>query len=550
MAEAFNHYFTNIGPNLASEIPPTNIKPECYLKPTDKTFTLKAPNVSTVCKLLSQINEKKAAGLDKIPCRLLKLAADIVGPSLTGIFEKSIHIGIFPIEWKVARITPIFKKGVKSDLNNYRPISVIPIVSKIFEKIVYQQLYDYLNENKLLTNCQSGFRSLHSTLTALLDATNNWSVNIDNGLINGVIFIDLKKAFDTIDHQIILQKLANYGVDRNALKWFSSYLSNRRQKCNVNGCLSEAATINCGVPQGSILGPLLFLTYINDLPNCLDAASAKMFADDTNITVSGRNLHELEPIINSELVNLNCWLKANRLSLNIAKTEFMIMGSRQRLNAEANNYNINVEIENKTIERVYHSKSLGVVIDDRLSWSNHINELCKKVSSGIGALRRVRPFISTTTAVQIYNALIQPHFDYCSSVWDGLSNTLSDKLQKLQNRAARVILRASYNTSSRSLLEKLNWVTLDKRREKQKSLMMFKSLHQLTPTYLHEMFIPHSTDYNLRNSDRKLAMPKPHTDYLKRSFSYSGAQTWNNLPSRIRNLDSIGQFKREINRIL
>ena len=170
---------------------------------------------------MSDINKR----LDKIPFKLLKLAGDIVGPSLTSIFKSSIDNGIFPSEWKVVRVTPIFKKGAESDLNNYRPISVLPIVSKIFEKIIYQQLYDYLNENKLMINYQFGFRSLYSTQTALLETTNNWSINTDNGLLNGVIFIDLKKAFDTIDHEIILRKLVNYGVDENSRRLFASYFN-------------------------------------------------------------------------------------------------------------------------------------------------------------------------------------------------------------------------------------------------------------------------------------------------------------------------------------
>ena len=309
MAEAFNKHFTNIGPKLAREIPLSSTIPESYLEPTVETFSLQTPSVSIVCKLLRNINEKKATGLDQIPSKLLKLAADIVGPSLAGIFERSINTGIFPAEWKLARVTPIFKKGSKSDLDNYRPISVTPIVSKIFERIVFDQLYQYLNENNLLTNCQSGFRSLHSTLTALLEATNNWSVNIDNGLLNGVVFIDLKKAFDTIDHEILLRKLASYGADKNALAWFDSYLSHRSQKCNVNGNLSNAKELSCGVPQGSIIGPLLFLIYINDLPNSLSIASAKMYADDTHISVSATNQTDLETSVNAELNNLNCWLK-------------------------------------------------------------------------------------------------------------------------------------------------------------------------------------------------------------------------------------------------
>ena len=210
--------------------------------------------------------------------------------------------------------------------------------------------YNYLNDNALLANCQSGFRSLHSTLTALLEATENWSLNIDNGPINGVIFIDHKKAFDTIDHNIIIRKLSNYGVDQKALRWFQSYLSDHSQKCSVNDHLSTASPITCGVPQSSIIGPLLFLVYINDLPNCQEKASPRMYADDTSISLAAANVSDLENTTNRELINLNRWLKANKLSLNIAKTEFMTIGSRQRIQTNCCNHQFNIQLEIKILK--------------------------------------------------------------------------------------------------------------------------------------------------------------------------------------------------------
>ena len=189
MAEVFNDYFATIGSNLASEIQPSTIEPEFYLQPTDAIFSLKAPSASTVCRFLNQLDAKKATELDRIPpCKLLKLSSSIVGPSLAYIFKSCIDAEIFPNEWKIAKVTPLIKKGSKRELGNYRPISVLPLVSKIFEKNIYHQLYDYLQENSLLNTYQSGFRSIHSTLTALLETTNNWSINIDNGLLNGVLF--------------------------------------------------------------------------------------------------------------------------------------------------------------------------------------------------------------------------------------------------------------------------------------------------------------------------------------------------------------------------
>ena len=234
--------------------------------------------------------------------------------------------------------------------------------------------------------------SLHSTLTALLEATNAWSVNTDNGLLNGVVFIDLTKAFDTIDHEIILRKMSYLGVDQAAIKWFSSYLSGRTQRCNVSGKRSTARILSCDLLQGGKLGPLLFLIYIDDLPNSLRGSVPRMFPDDTNLTLSAKTLTELKLALTPELNNHSCWLKANKLSLNVAKKELMIIGSRQRLSAQCND--VEIRIVDQIIKRVDHAKSLGLTIDAQLSWGKHVEEICKKVSSAMGALKRVRPFTS------------------------------------------------------------------------------------------------------------------------------------------------------------
>ena len=262
---------------------------------------------------MSNLSKSKATGLDGISARLLRECPDLISESLTLIFNRSINTGIFPDEWKYAKVIPIHQHGKRNCTDNYRPISIIPVVAKVFERIIYNQLSLFFCENRLLNNCQSGFRGLHSTVTALLEATNEWAYNIDSGKINAVMFLDLKKAFATVDHEILLGKLKLYGVHGIAVNWFRSYLNNRKQRCYVNGHLSSNYRfMHCGVPQGTILGPLLFLIYINDLPNCLSHSRARMFADDTHMTYSSNNINDINMYFNEDLLNVSEWLSANK----------------------------------------------------------------------------------------------------------------------------------------------------------------------------------------------------------------------------------------------
>ena len=304
-----------------------------------------------------------------------------------------------------------------------------------------------------------------------------------------------------------------------------------------------------GVPQGSIIGPLLFLVYINDLPNCMNDGLARMYADDTNITFHSHDLSELEDAMNAELINLNTWLQSNKLSLNTAKTELMVIGSRQRHATFSETNDLNVFVDNEKIKKVQSTKSLGLTIDEHLTWKNHINNIAKKISSGISALKRVRPFINRETAVKAYRGLVEPYFTYCSPVWDGIGLKLGEKLQKLQNRAARVMTRSSYEVSSASLLSELGWSVLGKSRMKQKAILMYKVNNNCAPQYLQQLFTPKVSNHDLRNSLNKLSVPKPRTDYLKRSFSYSGASLWNSLSEQLRSAP-LNSFKVELTNFL
>ena len=355
-------------------------------------------------------------------------------------------------------------------------------------------------------------------------------------MFNLVVFIDLKKAFDTVDHNILLKKLECYGVKGQALSLLKSYLSNRHQKCQINRFVSSEQLIRCGVPQGSILGPLLFLLYINDLPECLNNTRPRLFADDTNLTASGNSIADAELAVNSDLHNLRNWLIANKLSLNVAKTEFMLIGSPQMIR-NVSNFQPNIIIENKQIRQVNKTKTLGTTIDQHLTWKTNTENICKKITSGISALRRVKPFIADrNTLISIYNAIVRPYFDYCSEVWDVFGETQSKRLQKLQNRAARIISNFSNDIDHSIALNVLGWEPLDRIRKKAKARMIYKTLNKIGPESLTNLFTYKNdiTNYQLRNISSGLCLPQPRTNNMKKSFMYDGAKLWNSIPNEIR----------------
>ena len=376
IAEGFNEYFSNIGPDLSSRVDSSNYNVETYIKNAKSEFAAFQPvTVNQISHLLHGLSGNKATGIDKSSCKIIKLAAPVISDSLTLIFNQAITLSSFPDEWKIARVVPLYKNGQRSIPGNYRPISVLPAISKIMERILHDQLYNYLTNFDLFSDTQFGFRKFHSTAGALLDCNNEWYINLDRKMFNLVVLIYLKKAFDTVDHQILLSKLELYGIKGQAINLLKSYLTNRKQKCQIRNSFLSERLIKCGVPQGSILGPLLFLLYINDLPHCLSKTKPRLFADDTNLTASANSITDLEAAansitdleaaVNSDLENLRKWLIANKLSLNVAKTEFILIGSKSMINNISNSHP-NVFIENKQIKQVYECKTLGVKIDQHI----------------------------------------------------------------------------------------------------------------------------------------------------------------------------------------
>jgi hypothetical protein len=364
---------------------------------------------------------------------------------------------------------------------------------------------------------------------------------MDHGLFNIAVFLDLKKAFDTVNHEILTKKLGFYGFDSSAVNLLSSYLTNRSQMCCVDGHFSSPSEINYGIPQGSILGPLLFLIYVNYLPNCVENSNIRMFADDTTQTASGKSIQQIESKINCDLINIKEWLLANKLSLNLTKTEYLVIGSPFNLNNLTSEPNI--MIDNVPIKRATKTKSLGIQIDQFLSSDNHFEEKCKKASSGIGAIRRLKSYVSRESLISVYYALVQPYFDYCCLVWDPIGATLSNRIQTLQNRAARVILGyRNEHGQSEAALSELGWKTLKERRLIMKARLMYKITHSQAPVALTEIFENSQQIYNLRNNEFKLYLQKPNTEYLKKSIGFCGAKLWNELSGNLRIADCLNSF--------
>ena len=404
-----------------------------------------------------------------------------------------------------------------------------------------------MKENGLFSPDQSGFLRLHSTLSCLLKNTDDWYNVLDLGRLVGLVFIDLKKAFDTVDHDILCKKLEIYGVQQRELCWFRSYLSNRKQFCRVNGVASDIEDVEVSVPQGSCLGPLLFLIYINDIPLAVQGSTVSMYADDTSLCHQALSMAQLNGAINNDLKRLDTWLQGNKLSLNVAKTHSMLITTKQKRNVLKSS-NQNLELRNNELDVVQKTKYLGVQIDCSLDWKEQIKAVTAKVSRAIGFLKHAKKFLPRVTLENLYTGIVEPHFRYCCSVWGCCGSREINQLQKLQNRAARIVTNSSFDTPSRPLIERLGWGTIQQLISNESKTMVFKSLNELAPQYLSSPFKRNSqcSTRCLRNTETDLRVPKKTTANGQKSFSFRGAKLWNSLSAESKLASSLNSFKKSI----
>ena len=342
-----------------------------------------------------------APGHDGVSSQILKERMNAIIDPLCFLCNRSLEQGVFPDELKLANVLPLFKSGDSMLFNNYHPVSLLCTLSKVFEKVMYSRLLNFLEKHNIIVKNQFGFRRLHSSYMALMFMMGKITAAMDNGDYVIGIFLDFSKAFDTVNHDILLEKLCHYGIRENTLEWFKSYLTNRRQFVTYNGMVSKTKCITCCVPQGSILGPLLFLIYINDLYNVCCASIPILFADDTNLFYSGSHVDALVQNINDELLNISKWLKAKMLSLNIKKTHFIIF-HRKKTCVSNLKYKLTTRISKRYIK-------LGVIIDCKLSWKYHIALVSGKLSRSIGMISKARECLNRKSLLTLYHSFVYPY---------------------------------------------------------------------------------------------------------------------------------------------
>ena len=560
IAEVFNKFFVSVASIYKPGVNNSSADNRDILNafvterlPADASeFVIPLISQELVFTYLSTIKVGKSTGLDGMSASILRAAAPVIAAPLTKIMNMSINSDKFPTTWKLAKVTPVFKAGDPLNADNYRPISILPIISKILEKHVHVSLYTYLGQYNLINVNQSGFRLFHSCETALIKLVDDLLTNMDNGLISGLTLIDYRKAFDMVDHAILLKKLAMYGVSEKALKWFNSYLSGRIQKVAILDTLSSALPVTMGVPQGSILGPLLFVIFINDLPLYVSKSKIEMYADDSTQVASGNTLDEVQATLTAEFHPVAKWARDNEMVLNCDKMKAMTVCSKpkwRKVNVDNSKDSIEIYIDDaQKLKTVTSTKLLGVYIDSNLTWDIHVDYVKKKVCKRLGLLNRVKEFMTRTARINYYNAVIQPIMDYGSLVWGTTTLANIDTIVRLQKRAARLIMDKRWDTPSQPLFKELDITPFPERVKKAKAKLVYKSLSDKTPVYIRDKLklVKDVHEINTRSRAHNLILPKFKKSFGQRTFSYSAASIWNELPNAIKELNSVNSFVKEL----
>ena len=490
--------------------------------------------------IIKCIDTNKAYGPDNVSPRLIKEARPSIVKVLTRLFNKSLQLAKFPLIWKRANVLPIYEKAEIFFTINYRPVSLLSIMAKVFEKIVFKYLYNYFRTHFLISIWQSGFLPGSSTITQLTELYDQFCKAVNSGKEIRVVFLDISKAFDRVWHKGLLLKLKSCGITGRLLDWLKDYLTDRQQRVIVNGEYSEWGKINAGVPQGSVLGPLLFLIFINDITHVISKCKIRLFADDTCLFIEIDDPTVQAEDLNNDLEKLNQWAELWHVSFSPPKTEELLISRKRTQIAHPPIY-----LGGTVIKQVPQHKHLGLTISSNLTWNYHITEIMDKANRRLGILRSLKYKLNRLSLERIYFSFIRPILEYGDIIWDMAPKELLNQLESIQLNAARIVVGATARSSTEGLYQETSWEPLEKRREHHRLCLMFKIVNMKAPVYLIDLLpgqIRARTGYQLRNRTN-IDQPAARVNLYANSFFPNTIRLWNELPNETKSLPSIEAFK-------
>ena len=532
----FNNYFSKIGNTLSNSTNTSTNNFKTYMRPEKRipnSLFLNKATENEILQIVKNMKNKSSSGADDISPKIIKSTIWSIITPLTKLINTSIQTGRVPTSFKIAKITPVFKNKENTSFQNYRPIALLPTFSKILEKIMYNRLSSFITKHNILYPHQYGFRKFFSTEQAILDLQNHILQNLKENYLTAGIFLDLSKAFDLINHDILLEKLNYYGVRGIALEWFKSYLTDRQQYVTVGDGTSAKESVNLGVPQGSILGPLLFIIYMNDIPNSSQESKLILFADDTTVLYKSKTTQQLNLLINKDMSNLTNWFKTNKLLLNPNKSKLIIF-QKQNTNKVPNNISLN--IDGTIIKPEKNTLFLGIQIQNNLKWNSHISSVCNKLSKTNYILKQLKRHLPTHILRLIYTSLFVPYIQYGILTWYNSPNYNLQRVAKLQKRAIRSITNAKYNAHTNPLLHHLKLLKIEDIYSIKAFTLYWKAKNNQTSPFIKESFtINESIHSHFTRQSNNIHTSKIYTELDRQGLDYQFYTILKHIPNYIKN---------------
>mgnify|MGYP002716484922 CR=1 FL=1 len=521
----------------------------------NNTFNFHLITETEVTNAVNRI-KSQASGRDDIPIVLIKMILPDIIDVIIHIFNFSLSTGEFPSLWKYADVRPIPKTSNPVSSEELRPISILPALSKALEHIVRSQLTKFLSSNNILNPFQSGFRSQYGTNTALINITEDIRSAMDNRHITMLALLDFSKAFQTVDVDILLAKLTSVcNVSPIVRSWFASYLTDRQQRVVVEDNHSPWKRVTCGVPQGSVLGPLLFSLYINDLPQRITFSKYHMYADDVQCYISSptKDIAKVYSNLSTDIKAICTWSSKNGLKINAMKSKFIIIGSRKILSSFDYSDIPGLLVDGTMVPLSDNVTNLGLAINKHLSWNDHINNICKKAYGSLHSLYRLKHFLPEPVKASLVQTLVISHLDYCDTVYIDLTEVQSKRIQRIQNACVRFVHNARRYDHLTDYYRQLRWAKMHARRQLHVLMLLWKIIKYKQPTYLYDRFkfLSESHTFNTRSKERSTLVIHPHkSDFLAKSFTLTASRAWNSIPCDIKNSPSLTIFKRKLKEYL